>query len=379
MSERLVGIVTINDDTNYGNRLQNFALHEIVRSLGWVPETIANRPPSWDRSLLVPRTMHDLWHDLPGVVERARSRMPRRLRAPAAPSPPFLEVRRAAIAGFARDRIRSSPQAYSTMPTDYWADRYERAIAGSDQVWNPTYRRAQTLDFLDFTEGAKRIAYAPSFGVRRIPGYLRSRYRRWIGGIAHLSVRETVGADIVADLTGRDAPVVLDPTALLPRADWDALIGDRPRPVDVRYAVRFFLGRPTAAQDDWIMQDAARRHLEVVDLHALDDERFADVDPLGFVSAIAHADAVYTDSFHAASFSLLYRRPLVLGQRYADDARQEELIAQHRLAARATGVDGLRVIADVDWLNVEAGRERLRSSSLGFLAGALGDAAAGPG
>ncbi|WP_400997724.1 polysaccharide pyruvyl transferase family protein [Agromyces sp. GXQ0307] len=379
MGERLVGIVTINDDTNYGNRLQNFALHEVVRSLDREPETIVNRPPSWSRSLLVPRAMHDLGHDLPGVIARARSRLPHGFRRPAAPALPFLEVRRAAIAGFARNRIRSSPHAYSAMPTDYWADRYEHAVAGSDQVWNPTYRRAQPIDFLEFIDGPRRIAYAPSFGVRRIPGFLRSRYREWIEGITHLSVREHGGADIVADLTGRAAPVVLDPTALLPRTEWDALIEDRSRPVDGTYAVRYFLGRPTAAQDEWMTHDAARRRLEVVDLHALDQERFADVDPLGFVAAIARADAVYTDSFHAATFSLLYRRPLVLGRRYASDVRQEELLAQHGLLAGGTGVDGLRVVADVDWSEVDARRERLRASSMAFLTAALDGSVGAPG
>ena len=81
MIDRRVAIVTINDDTNYGNRLQNFALQEVVRSLGWEPETLRNRPPAWDPALRGPRIRHELRHDLAGLmhrtVDRARHRLGR--------------------------------------------------------------------------------------------------------------------------------------------------------------------------------------------------------------------------------------------------------------------------------------------------------------
>ena len=68
------------------------------------------------------------------------------------------------------------------MPATYWADRYTSAIVGSDQVWNPTYRRAQGIDFLDFVGESHRIAYAASFGVQEVPGFLRSQVQRVASG-----------------------------------------------------------------------------------------------------------------------------------------------------------------------------------------------------
>ena len=80
MADRRVGIVTINDDTNYGNRLQNFALQEVIRSLGCEPETLVNRPPAWDRALLAPRIAHDLRHDVAELSRRAVARIRARVR-----------------------------------------------------------------------------------------------------------------------------------------------------------------------------------------------------------------------------------------------------------------------------------------------------------
>lgn len=376
MSDRRVGIVTINDDTNYGNRLQNFALQEVVRSLGWQPETLVNRPPAWDRSLLAPRMIHELRHDLPGLAHRVRARVRERVHSDLPQTPSFLAHRRSAIGEFARKRIESSPHRFAEMPAEFWSDRYAYAIVGSDQVWNPTYRRAQGIDFLDFLSEPHRIAYAASFGVERVPEFLRSRYRTWLLGIPHLSVRESVGRRIVAELTSRDVQVVLDPTLTVDRAVWDGLIAGQSPIIAGPYAVRFFLGTPTSAQNDWVHHHAEDAGLAIVDLHALDQEQFADVDPAGFVAAIARADVVYTDSFHAGIFALLYRRPMVLRSRFDRDARWQELLSQHDLATRPTGVEGLQTMADVDWDAVEARRENQRAVSLAFLRDAL-DSSAG--
>ncbi|HVL62777.1 MAG TPA: polysaccharide pyruvyl transferase family protein [Microbacterium sp.] len=367
MALRTVGIVTINDDTNYGNRLQNFALQEAVRSLGWEPETLTNRPPAWDRALLAPRIMHDIRHDFSGFARRAGGRLQRE--TPQAPR--SLEPRRSVIRAFTQTHIDSSPQGYAEMPTTYWGDRYISAIVGSDQVWNPTYRRAQGVDFLDFVGESHRIAYAASFGVQQVPGFLRSRYRAWLQGIPHLSVRESDGRRLVADLSGREARVVLDPTLLVHRTVWDRLISAQSPIAAAPYAVRFFLGHPSPAQDAWVTRHADEAGLEIVDMHALDQEKFADVGPAGFIAAIARAEIVYTDSFHAGIFALLNRRPVVLRTRFDQDPRWQELLSQNDLSTRPTGVSGLQSITDPDWAAVETRREGLRTASMDFLRQAL--------
>jgi hypothetical protein len=372
MGGRTVGIVTINDDTNYGNRLQNFALQEAIRSLGWEAETLRNRPPTWDRVLLAPRMMHDIGHDFAGFARRASTRVRERVGGDVPPGAPrYLTRRRSAISEFARTHIDSSPHHFSEVSPDHWAQRYACAIVGSDQVWNPTYRRAQGIDFLDFVSEPRRIAYAASFGVEHVPGFLRSRYRSWLQGIPHLSVRESGGRRIVADLTGREVPVVLDPTLLVDLSVWDRLIARQPPITPAPYAVRFFLGQPTPEQDAWMRGHADEAALALVDLHALDHEMFAGVDPAGFIAAIAHAEVVYTDSFHAGIFALRYRRPVILRTRYERDPRWEELLSQNGLSPRPTGVGGLRSIEDVDWRAIESRGEDLRRASMAFLRRAL--------
>ena len=94
--------------------------------------------------------------------------------------------------------------------------------------------------------------------------------------------------------------------------------------------------------------------------------------PAGFVAAIARADLVVTDSFHASVFALMYRRPLLLRARFARDGRLATLLSLHGLTADPTDVDGLVRVSDVDWTAAEAISRTHRLASEAFLADSLG-------
>ena len=193
MAHRTVGIVTINDDTNYGNRLQNFALQEAVRSLGWEPETLTNRPPAWDRALLAPRIMHDIRHDFRRPRWQGRARIGPACNGSAPRRPPSWSIGGRPSA--------SSPGRTSTRhrigsrrcPRTYWADRYDSAIVGigsgveSDVSTRtghrlPGFRRRTASDRLCARASASSRCRVPSLPVPRVaaghPPPVRARVRR---------------------------------------------------------------------------------------------------------------------------------------------------------------------------------------------------------
>lgn len=99
-------------------------------------------------------------------------------------------------------------------------------MLGSDQIWNPDFwfvREALDFYFGTFAEPQKRIAYAASIGVDQIPKELEDKYIQELSALKSISVRETQGAQIIQNLTGRSVPVVLDPTMLLTEQAWTAL------------------------------------------------------------------------------------------------------------------------------------------------------------
>jgi hypothetical protein len=286
---------------------------------------------------------------------------------PAAPS--FLGLRRDANAQFTAAFIRTTQKRFADAPRSYWSERYDRVITGSDQVWNPQYRRANGMDFLDFASPATRVSYAASFGVDAVPRFLHAPYARWLEQIPHLSVRERSAAEVVHALTGRDVPVVLDPTLLLTRAQWDELIENEPTIESDAYGLRFMIGQLTPQQEAALAEAAAPSR--VADLHDLGSPVHAGVGPVGFVAAIARASVVITDSFHASVFALLFRRPLIVRTRFRRDSRITSLLDAHGLELEPTAVDGVGALGDVDWLAAESARERHRADSFAFLHSAL--------
>lgn len=368
-----IGIVTITGDTNYGNRLQNFALQEVLTTLGADQvESIEGLPRAETSALKAQRLVAT-------AFARRQEYLDRLLRNHRGPSsvkdsyscPP---ERRRAIRQFVEQYIHTAPVQYRRGANNSdLLNRYDKFVVGSDQVWNPAFTHGNPEWFLDFAAPPQRIAYAASFGVPRVPQYLAGRFREGLARFGALSVREHQAADIVERLIGHRPPVVLDPTMLLRREVWAGL-AQRPAGLEPdSYVAKFMLssgdslGGGTA--DLKAVEEHARRHqLRIVDLHDPVEDELAALGPLGFVGAIEGAALVVTDSFHAAVFSILFHRPFLLVQRGAMNSRFETLLAhtglRDRLLSEANDIDHS---TQVDWELVDVRLETTRRESVRFL------------
>lgn len=368
-----IGIVTITGDTNYGNRLQNFALQEGLATLGADRvETIEGLPRAESNAVRTQRLLatastrrHEYLDRLQGG-QRGRSSVTDAYTCP-------LERRRA-ISSFVEEHIRTATVRYQKgAGNSDLLSRYDKFVVGSDQVWNPAFTHGNPEWFLDFVAPEQRIAYAASFGVSHIPRYLVGRFRKGLAGFSALSVREQQAARIVEELTGYSPPVVLDPTMLLGRDVW-ARLAERPLELEPgSYIAKFMLSSGDSlvgeeADLTAVEQHARRRDLRIVDLHNPVEDELVALDPLGFVGAIEGAELVVTDSFHAAVFSTLFHRPFLLVQRRAMNSRFETLLAHIGLQDRALSetIDIARS-TQIDWESVDNRLQTRRQESVHFL------------
>ena len=114
-------------------------------------------------------------------------------------------------------------QKYISMDELYHANMdYDIYIVGSDQVWNPSASSSIEPYFLTFApQKAPKLAYASSFGVSSIAPELSKRYTELLNNLNTIAVREQSGVELVKQLTGREAQLVVDPTLLLNKTDWN--------------------------------------------------------------------------------------------------------------------------------------------------------------
>ena len=143
-----------------------------------------------------------------------------------------------------------------------------------------------------------------------------------IRGFAAISVREEEGAALLQSLIGKKPAVMPDPVMLLPREKWLELIGgDIPMGNDI---LCFFLADNPAywTQVEQIRQKTGLGVRVIPRTESALQSAYPlakGVTPAQWLSLIAGASMVLTDSFHAAAFSLLLHTPCTILRRYRED------------------------------------------------------------
>lgn len=300
-----IGILThFHKSTNYGGVLQAYALCRFLNKQGHDARQIlyVSRPERVSDARLTPRVFCQK------AVERAKRRIygkrNRRIKA-------RLEI----LFSDFRSSVPHTEREYTRADIADANGTFDAFVTGSDQVWNPIWHDPSY--FLDFADGgAKRISYAASVGLSALDGAQRALFQKYLPALDALSVRESAAAPLLSPLAHEDVSVSVDPTLLLTREDWDEIASERK--MKDGYVFLYALG------DDIKIRRAAARFAKEKGLMLVTipdllgkyrgcDRRIrahavTDATPGDFISLIKHADFVFTDSFHATVFSLLYGR-----------------------------------------------------------------------
>lgn len=189
---------------------------------------------------------------------------------------------------------------------------FDAYIVGSDQVWRPLYSPYIPNLYLDFLGDtpAKRIAYAASFGVdiwetdERTTGIIRPLAQKFDA----ISVREESGIKLCEQFLGVQAQVMPDPTILLKAEDYLSLCPPQSKG-RTEYIAAYILDNSDKVQR-FLDRVACKSGLPIINIGCLD--WINGVDSLeNWLSCIAGARYVITDSFHGTVFSLLFERNFI--------------------------------------------------------------------
>ncbi len=210
------------------------------------------------------------------------------------------------------------------------SDDYDVFLLGSDQLWHPNnfYNHYFTLEFIP--KDIPKITYSPSFGVSNIPKRQEEGTKRYLNRIEHISVREKSGQKIIKNLINREVPVVLDPTFMIDKKEWDE-IQPKGRIYDQKYILCYFLGNNTMHRE-WVKKIKEKTGYTIIALPHIDeivksDEKYADikmydVGPAEMINLIKNAELVFTDSFHCTVFSVIYNKKFCTFNRFSNKAKE---------------------------------------------------------
>lgn len=204
-------------------------------------------------------------------------------------------------------------------------NEFDAFITGSDQVWNAGKGVCKAF-YLDFVfKHKKKISYAASFGSSSIPVEYQQDSIDGINSIGCLSVREKSGADIVKELTGREATVVLDPVFLLEKEHWMKISNQ-----ELKFKKPYIFVYPTQITKTLteIIRELRRNYdYEVITPFYIPGcQTIKDIGPREFIGYIANAEYIVTSSYHAAVFSILFKKKFFAVAHSATGSRMTDLL-----------------------------------------------------
>ena len=386
-----VGIVTLTGGENYGNVLQNYAVQEVINQLGFSAETLSNTtrfgqyyPKTGKINKFTPKYIktyflnqlnyrYNIKNSDKGILKTLVLCKKNKAQLSKAK-----KARKEAFATFSNEYIAWGEESLDI--NNEWrnkqiGDRYDFFIAGSDQVWNPTYPQTSSINFLQFAPQYKRVCFSPSFGINEIPDVLKSDYSRWLDEIPFLSVREEQGKNIINNLCSRDAKVLCDPTMCLTKEKWLSIAQKPTFDLSKPYILTYFLGDRTKKYDSYIEKIAKHHGLQIINLFDVLDLVYYAVSPQELLYLINNAKLVCTDSFHGTVFSIIMNTDFVVFSRNENGksmhSRIDTLLSTFELQERNYNVLTFDKIFATDFSNVENILSNKRQEAFEFLSNAF--------
>ncbi len=223
---------------------------------------------------------------------------------------------------FVKQNIKRTKHCHNQQQVIEACKKADIIVVGSDQLWNPAlFDEIYTPDYFD--DNKRIITYATS-GISCDKGI----YKRIIEKIAYrtrdfeaVSVREKIGQEILAKYSHKKIDVVVDPTLLLSRKDWDNIASKRL--IKEEYILCFCYSGFQPHKH--LIKELRKNYTEIDKIclvsvdGAFDNPNLLDgmfiysyAGIEDFLSLIKYASIVCTDSFHGFVFSLIYQKQVYL-------------------------------------------------------------------
>ena len=255
---------------------------------------------------------------------------------------------------------------------DNWASVI---VVGSDQVWNPKITGGYDDFYFLNAElgGVKKIAYAVSCGdVSNING-ISNKEIDLIRSFDYISTRENTLKDYL-EKRNIQSKVVLDPSLLLERNEWNNIIS-HDRLINEKYIFVYSVGNGTDEYYDYINKIYSETGFLIVYFDRNDFKRkikgrkknYYSAGPDEFLNLLINAEYVITTSFHGMAMSIALNKEFAVILSSSPD-RIKTLLTSLSLNDRIVSEDNIVDFSTkINWKIVNNNLKSLRKKSKEWL------------
>lgn len=268
-----VGILTFHDAHNYGAVLQAFALKKYIKKLGFDTRIINYHhytiPDGYPRE-----NNEERWEKFNSFIQE--------------------------LIDYDKN-VYTSEEELEKLDIDFW-------ICGSDQIWNPEITRGVNKGFfLNFNTQGKKISYATSMGISKLPKEYEEEFKKCINQLNEISVREEELKLYLERITDKPVKKVMDPTFLLEKEEYNEFI------LENSYGEYILINElvPDIRLRQVAETLAKEKSVKVIEINDKPKENYfckqmssASIDE--YLTLFKNAKAIVTNSFHGTVFSIIF-------------------------------------------------------------------------
>lgn len=296
-------IISLYGNTNYGNKLQNYAVYRILSDFGLeVLNLKNNRNLNFKRNICLLYTKYLLSRLKYFFVYMKKFGLVNYL------------IRNIKFRKFSKN-IPTSKRIFNYSKVKKY-ESFDYLVVGSDQVWNP----ATSLDdlmVLRYFNNPNKIAFSASIGTYELSSNAKKIFRKSLNDFKAISVRENEAKAMLKDCKiSHEITTLIDPTMILSKDEWNKL-SKRPKQFEKKnadYILIYYLGTLSDSTKKDIYDFAINNGLKVINIYDKKD-KYITSDPSEFLFLEKNAKLIFTDSFHSAVFGIIFNTPIMVGSR----------------------------------------------------------------
>lgn len=343
-----IAIITLPFHVNYGGYLQAYALQSVLKEIGHkVSIIMIDKSPQWRIWVsYIKWKIQNLFRNQYGIEDSFKD---------------FLMLK--------------INKKYFAKVGDIKENDFDAYVVGSDQVWRKKFIKDLSFAFLAFAKPwrVKRIAYAPSFGISEwdYTDDETTMCRELLSIFDFVSIREDSGVELCKKHFGVIPTVVLDPTLIAPKKVYMSLLNRQK--IDVGAFIYYVKKNEAILDVNELLEKLGYKNYKEVILPCENYPIKKLPTVSKWLSYIAYADIVLTDSFHACVFCLLFHKPfLVMPSGWGGKSRFQTLLAplgleNHILTEFPTENITSYLNKKIDWADIDSKLNDKRNISLSFL------------
>ena len=358
-----IGILTQPLRNNYGGTLQNYALQEVLRNLGYNPITLNYDNLSFhdilNRYFLFFYKLLHLEFDFGLILSPLRKKN-------------YTENFRI----FESKHIKKENVGKGIVKKEKVDSlNLDAIIVGSDQTWRPAYNKGPLLGnmFLDFysQKDIVKISYAASFGLETPSEFNPKQielFSTLLKAFKAVSVREKSAVSICKNYFGVEASQVLDPTLLLSRDKYESLCNH----IDDTDYVAVYILDLNSHKKSLIEQICQKLNKKAIFIGTKERNGFFQSieDWLGYIK---NSKFLITDSFHGTVFAIIFNIPFLnLFNNFRGKDRVNSLCSLFELTDHLLDVNSAHdfnpsLSKEINWRRSNNLLNQLQSHSFDFL------------